>query len=343
MRTPGKIVSIPTPCHEDLNKMIPGGNGRFCGSCQKTVVDFRNRSDQEIIDFMEARKGESVCGHFSVNQLDRPLIVTVSLKELPSYLHPVRIFAVALFIAFGTTLISCHDHHDKKIREVRVENSDDEYPTTIGEIEVPDDTVQTVSGREMPPPPPPPPMISTRLYTGVVDMRTTPVSEESFTRGKAVIADTAKSTTVECQSNDDLEMPDIVFGTLGSVGMLAYTVNDEERVADVEDVLPAERIEEGVNAIEDDQSAPFETRFDIYPNPAVSECTISYKLNSRCDVLIEILDENGSLVRTLSNIKKQHTGNYYVPVFLSSLHPGLYVVRLITGSSMFSRKLIVSR
>ena len=46
-------ISIPKPCHEDWNKMTPDAKGAFCASCQKSVYDFSNKTDQEIISVFE--------------------------------------------------------------------------------------------------------------------------------------------------------------------------------------------------------------------------------------------------------------------------------------------------
>lgn len=52
--------------------MKPTEDGRFCGSCQKTVVDFTVMSDAEVTRFVTRQKG-SACGRFRAEQLNRPL------------------------------------------------------------------------------------------------------------------------------------------------------------------------------------------------------------------------------------------------------------------------------
>ena len=67
-------LGIPEPCHEDWNRMSPGGQGRFCGSCQKTVTDFTNMSDAQLVAFFKRPK-TSVCGRFHQEQLERDILI----------------------------------------------------------------------------------------------------------------------------------------------------------------------------------------------------------------------------------------------------------------------------
>lgn len=53
--------------------MKPEETGRFCGSCQKTVVDFSLMSDREVLGYIAAVSGK-VCGRFAEDQLKRELM-----------------------------------------------------------------------------------------------------------------------------------------------------------------------------------------------------------------------------------------------------------------------------
>jgi CarboxypepD_reg-like domain len=72
-------ISIPTPCTEDWNNMTPDKNGKFCASCQKSVVDFTRMSDAEIFRYFDTFKGNA-CGRFSEKQLSAPIIEPLVLK-----------------------------------------------------------------------------------------------------------------------------------------------------------------------------------------------------------------------------------------------------------------------
>lgn len=66
-------ISVPNPCHEDWSKMTPKEQGRFCSSCQKSVVDFTGFSDEQLYKFLAEREGQKICGRFSSSQLNRQI------------------------------------------------------------------------------------------------------------------------------------------------------------------------------------------------------------------------------------------------------------------------------
>lgn len=68
-------ISIASPCHENWDQMDKAEKGKFCGSCQKQVIDFTNMSDHEIAQFFKKPSTGSVCGRFLNDQLDREIVV----------------------------------------------------------------------------------------------------------------------------------------------------------------------------------------------------------------------------------------------------------------------------
>jgi len=63
-------LKIPVPCHENWNNMTPENQGRFCMSCQKTVVDFTTMTDYELIQYFKNLNGNT-CGRFLDEQLNK--------------------------------------------------------------------------------------------------------------------------------------------------------------------------------------------------------------------------------------------------------------------------------
>ncbi|MES2702290.1 MAG: carboxypeptidase-like regulatory domain-containing protein [Bacteroidota bacterium] len=80
--------------------MSPNADGRFCGECQKTVIDFTTWSDTALYQFFSKQKG-SVCGRFLSTQTDRPI-------HIPHQPHS-RLYRMT--IALGLTLLFTQTPH----------------------------------------------------------------------------------------------------------------------------------------------------------------------------------------------------------------------------------------
>lgn len=62
-------ISIPEPCTQNWANMSPTEKGRYCNSCEKEVIDFRNWTNDELKHWFANRKGK-VCGQLTQKQLD---------------------------------------------------------------------------------------------------------------------------------------------------------------------------------------------------------------------------------------------------------------------------------
>jgi hypothetical protein len=61
-------LTIPKPCHEQWDNFTPSGQGRFCGSCQKEVIDFTGWSEERLKDYFK-KPASTTCGRFTEEQL----------------------------------------------------------------------------------------------------------------------------------------------------------------------------------------------------------------------------------------------------------------------------------
>jgi Secretion system C-terminal sorting domain len=73
-------ISIPQPCSQNWDDMTANHEGRFCNSCQKTVVDFTAMSDTQVLNFINSN-ADKTCGIFYENQLEKQMLVP--RKPLP--------------------------------------------------------------------------------------------------------------------------------------------------------------------------------------------------------------------------------------------------------------------
>src|SRR5262245_21716859 len=66
-------INIAAPCKENWDAMSKTGDGRFCNSCQKTVVDFSHLSDQQLLNYF-SKNGMNTCGRFHNDQLNKTIL-----------------------------------------------------------------------------------------------------------------------------------------------------------------------------------------------------------------------------------------------------------------------------
>src|SRR5438045_581826 len=74
-------LSVADPCHQNWDSMNAAEKGRFCGSCQKEVIDFTNMSDSQLAAFFKKPSTGSICGRFYEDQLDRS--IDIPKKRIP--------------------------------------------------------------------------------------------------------------------------------------------------------------------------------------------------------------------------------------------------------------------
>lgn len=125
-------ITIPEPCKEDWDKMMPKDNGRFCLNCSKTVVDFTAMLPDEIQHFFIQNQNEKICGRFKNEQLET-IIIQIPNRVLYTQTKYHKMFLLALFIAMGTTLFSCQDKDGNKQKIDKIEIVLGSSKTTIND------------------------------------------------------------------------------------------------------------------------------------------------------------------------------------------------------------------
>ena len=74
-------LKIETPCHEDWTKMSPNKEGRHCGICDKTVVDFTVMSQEDIANYLSHNSKAQICGRILVPRKKEPTF-QIKLNQL---------------------------------------------------------------------------------------------------------------------------------------------------------------------------------------------------------------------------------------------------------------------
>ncbi len=97
-------ISIPKPCNENWNSMSPNKNGRFCNSCDKTVVDFTKMNTIEIQKYLIENSGkESICGHFKSNQVKSE--ESIKYDNLKNQFNRIRVKPIKILALFLLSLV----------------------------------------------------------------------------------------------------------------------------------------------------------------------------------------------------------------------------------------------
>lgn len=68
------ILTIDNPCDQEWSSMTKTDTGKFCSQCSKTVIDFTQLTDNEIIQIVE-QTSDTLCGRLTKQQLNRILEV----------------------------------------------------------------------------------------------------------------------------------------------------------------------------------------------------------------------------------------------------------------------------
>lgn len=104
-----RSITITKPCHETWQAMAPVIGGRYCQSCCKTVMDFTNMSNEEIISYLSAN--HHVCGRFYSKQLNSiERYVVQDIKKVSRF----RNYRVAALFAAMLTFFKTEAHNELK-------------------------------------------------------------------------------------------------------------------------------------------------------------------------------------------------------------------------------------
>jgi hypothetical protein len=338
-------INIQEPCHEDWNKMSPVQQGRFCGSCQKKVVDFTTQTDEEIISFFHNYNG-SACGRFTDDQLQRP-IQQIELKPASSFLKYAAGLLLPAFLFAAKSKAQMNDTFPKLVCST-VSNSE---IMMLGKV-----SVQAVE-----------PVRESGKITGrVVEARTkepiagvsvmikgTKIGVATDVNGRFELTVSAKRPvivyssigyeTMEIKYGDrkksgdiEVQMKPHVMGLMGEVIVVGYPTTKKGGVGGAVSVRTSSRVSI-FNTI-------MPAKASIYPNPVAASGTVQLSFNNikPGQYQIRLLNAAGQLfysfqkqIHEKGDTEQLHLGN--------TIGAGVYLVQILDEKKKLlqSSKLIV--
>jgi hypothetical protein len=324
---------IPTPCHEDWNKMTPTQQGKFCGSCNKHVVDFSLMSDQQILSFLSRQSGK-LCGRFDADQLQRPLVET-KIKKKKSWWMTLIMPLLFLFE---------RSHAQGAVSIVKADTTVspvDRQPQIMGKLIYPPIKEKTVTGK-------------------VVDDTNEPVPFATIIQkqiNNAAITDSVGNFSIQINSIED------------SVTLLVSAVGyyqTEKRIdmrddqSDIHVIIKAAPMMAGeivmvaVGLVVPRPIITIDTvktkvkkilhisDFKTFPNPAIKGGRIYLELRQAGNYELQLLNDHSSLIK-VEEISVA-SGKTTMPVQLpSNIAAGIYYLRLIDEKTKktYTEKLLI--
>lgn len=111
-------LSIQNPCNENWDNMEPRSLGKHCLSCNKTVVDFTNFTDEQLLQFFQKPQG-SICGRIEQERLNIPMIIPpLTKRNRIQWLFPLA--AILSFLGINKAKAQDTAYSAKKINTEKV-------------------------------------------------------------------------------------------------------------------------------------------------------------------------------------------------------------------------------
>ena len=95
------ILKIDKPCGQEWSSMTKTDIGKFCAHCSKTVVDFTQLTDNEVLQIIERNSGK-LCGRLTQEQLNR----VIQLHQPTNNSRLYKILAGLLFVGTSENLLA---------------------------------------------------------------------------------------------------------------------------------------------------------------------------------------------------------------------------------------------
>jgi hypothetical protein len=304
---------IPRPCHENWDAMAPTEKGKFCASCQKTVIDFTRMSDRQLAEFFK-KPPSSVCGRVYNDQLDRD--IAIPKKRIPW----IRYFFQFTWPAFALFLKSC-GVKDNSQGKIKVESK------TFHSPKLPIATV----GIMMP---------------EITPVDTTKLLEEKIVKQGEIMGDIAiqKMDSAKIEIDTLVTGIDTVSKPMDSVTVVAYQTKVGVVVmGGISSVCMSESNQIVKDTVKDEESVP-EINFKVYPNPvsAGSLLNISFEYANDFPKQIQLFSSSGQLVLLEQNKMRNISSNtIQIP---SNITAGTYFLQFITKNKQSkTTKVIVTK
>jgi hypothetical protein len=291
-----KNISIPEPCSENWNEMTPTEKGAFCQKCALEVIDFTNKSGDEIRDILALNIGSRVCGHIQPKQLDQ-LNDDFQACQLNTKQSFNRVWIFSLLVVFGLTLFSCEEDEAPVIQSIQhtAQSFFKSLPKNVEVRSLPE--VEQI------------PLVEPHVIGQMRIPENLPVNDVNIDMKEIVVVNELTADREEIVFEMGIEDVDS-WGTID--GVIAVSRVYAEHLIDVTEV----ETEEAMSAL-------------VYPNPASNQTTVKVEMPTESDAEIQLFALNGQHIRTIHS-GSLSKGETEFLLDLTQLDTGTYLVVIYT-------------
>ncbi|MFC4230835.1 carboxypeptidase-like regulatory domain-containing protein [Parasediminibacterium paludis] len=315
-------IHIPTPCHENWNAMTPEAKGRFCGSCAKVVVDFSVMTDNEVLNYLK-KNSSNTCGHFTSDQLDRPIIET-QLQPNKTWRYWLA-FITSLLVMLkqsngqsqrntnkliGDTTIVTNDFKDIIVGKVAIKPNEKKV---VGRVV--DEHDKPILGASV---------IIKNTRTGVATDAdgkfSFKVNTDKVTVSVSCIGYTTKE--FEVAANEEIKLIKLAMNEFSIMGEVILVRPPKKRKSQIEKKPLIDTLAQCVSKVIDGKA------FTVYPNPVSANGVINIVIKEAGIYDIQILDNQSRLLRarTLNTQASKQSIKLNLP---SGVSQGINYLRLV--------------
>lgn len=293
-------LSIPKPCHENWDAMTQVDKGKFCASCQKTVIDFTAMSDRQLAEFFK-KPPASVCGRVYNDQLNRDF-------EIPKKRIPwIRYFFQFTWPAFVFLLKSCGVKENTK-GKVKLESkaSRVEPPLLVGTVG----------------------MILPEITPVDTSMR---IIEENIVTQGEIVGDIEISPKVDTVEKLIDTLGEVVYKPMDTVVVVAYPSIECRSVVGAISVCKVENVKAQSDSLAKESALASEFNFKLYPNPVRTGGILNISVEDKNNLpeQIQILSSSGQLVSQVKQ-KENKAATVTTIQIPSNITAGVYFLQMIT-------------
>ena len=329
-------LTIPEPCGENFNTMTPVKGGKFCGSCEKTIVDFRAMNDYQILDFYKQNNGK-ICGVFNPRQLNRAMPFPMEAKPTRNW---KAVAALATGLLFGGGLVA--QTTTPKVGKIAMTEQTSSKGEQKTDATTPNRVVRGIvkdqENQEV--------LIGANILLEGTKIGTSTdfdgFFEITIPSNLETIELTISYTGFETQTilfNQQYPIPnksiEVIleshFGSMGEVMIMGIMVApdfEEAPICGTDEIVELEEIPEITPDATTEKGIPAEKQMTIFPNPFVHSLKVSYDFAEKGDYLFNVYDTNGRLLFAKPYHLLKGTQTVELEMATKNLNDGVYILQL---------------